>query len=117
MIVDERKKLPFPPETVSEKLLAWYGRHGRDLPWRQTRDPYRIWLSEIMLQQTTVAAVIPYYERFLERFPDVKSLAGAPQESVLELWAGLGYYSRARNLCQAARRVVEKFDGQFPSTV
>ncbi len=107
----------FPPEKVSNELLNWYGLHGRDLPWRQTRDPYRIWLSEIMLQQTTVAAVIPYYERFLGKFPDVQSLAKTSQESVLELWSGLGYYSRARNLHQAAILVVEKYGGRFPETV
>ena len=107
----------FPPEKVSHELLNWYGRYGRDLPWRQTRDPYCIWLSEIMLQQTTVAAVIPYYERFLGKFPDVQSLAKAPQEAVLKLWSGLGYYSRARNLHQAAIHIVEKAEGRFPETV
>jgi A/G-specific adenine glycosylase len=107
----------FPPEKVSLELLNWYGLYGRDLPWRQTRDPYRIWLSEIMLQQTTVAAVIPYYERFLGKFPDVQSLAKASQETVLELWSGLGYYSRARNLHQAAIDLVEKSEGRFPETV
>lgn len=109
--------LPFPREAVSEKLLAWYGRHGRDLPWRNTRDPYRIWLSEIMLQQTTVTTVIPYYERFLDAFPNVASLAAAPLENILELWAGLGYYSRARNLHRAAQQVVDELDGEFPATV
>ncbi len=83
-------------------LLAWYDRHRRHLPWRarprETADPYRVWLSEIMLQQTTVAAVIPYYENFLTRFPDVRALAAAPEEAVMRAWAGLGYYARARNL-------------------
>ncbi len=115
--VDIRQQLPFEPGEVSKKLLAWYDKHGRDLPWRQTRDPYRIWLSEIMLQQTTVGAVIPYYERFLGAFPDVGALAEAPLESVLELWSGLGYYSRARNLHRAARHVVAAFQGRFPESV
>ncbi|HRE17864.1 MAG TPA: A/G-specific adenine glycosylase, partial [Rhodocyclaceae bacterium] len=82
--------------TFATRLIAWQRRHGRhDLPWQQTRDPYRIWLSEIMLQQTQVTAVIPYYARFLERFPTLDALAAAPLESALELWAGLGYYARA----------------------
>jgi A/G-specific adenine glycosylase len=84
------------------------------LPWRRSKDPYRIWLSEIMLQQTRVAAVIPYYQRFLERFPDVNALASAPQEEVLRLWSGLGYYSRARNLQHAAQQIVAKYGGVFP---
>lgn len=95
-------------------LLDWFGQFQRDLPWRKTKDPYRIWLSEIMLQQTRVAAVIPYYERFLERFPDVKSLAEAPEEEVLRLWSGLGYYGRARNLQKAARQIIGEFGGHFP---
>jgi len=102
---------------MAERLLAWYGRCGRDLPWRNTRDPYRIWLSEVMLQQTGVDTVIPYYHRFLERYPDVASLAGAPLEEVIELWAGLGYYRRARNLHAAAERVVALHDGRFPGDV
>ncbi len=85
------------------RLLRWYRKNRRDLPWRRTTDPYKIWVSEIMLQQTTVATVIPYYERFLKRFPTVESLARADQEEVLRYWAGLGYYSRARNLHEAAR--------------
>jgi A/G-specific adenine glycosylase len=97
-----------------KSLLAWFHKFQRDLPWRKTKDPYRIWLSEIMLQQTRVAAVIPYYERFLARFPNVKSLAEAPEEEVLRLWSGLGYYSRARNLQKAARQIVAKFGGAFP---
>ncbi len=94
-------------------LLHWYGLHKRDLPWRRTTDPYRIWISEIMLQQTRVAAVLPYYERFLTRFPSVESLADAPEQELLHAWAGLGYYSRARNAQKAARRIVEL--GRFPS--
>jgi|SRR5271165_16837 len=100
-----------------KKLLAWFSEFQRDLPWRRTKDPYRIWLSEIMLQQTRVAAAIPYYERFLERFPDVKTLAEAPEEDVLRLWAGLGYYSRARNLQKAARQIVAEHHSHFPETV
>jgi len=105
---------PFDPTTVASRLLAWYGREGRDLPWRRTRDPYRIWLSEIMLQQTTVAAVVPYYERFLALFPTVDALAAATLEEVIAAWAGLGYYSRARNLHAAAQKVVSCFGGTFP---
>ena len=110
-------ELPFPAADVAERLLEWYGREGRELPWRKTRDPYRIWLSEIMLQQTTVAAVIGYYQRFLQNFPTVEHLAAAPQETVIDLWAGLGYYARARNLHAAAKMVVEDFDGAFPQSV
>ena len=92
--------------SFAQKLIAWQRRHGRhDLPWQGTRDPYRIWLSEIMLQQTQVSAVIPYYERFLKRFPDVASLARASEEEVLQLWSGLGYYARGRNLHKAAREI------------
>jgi len=99
------------------RLVRWQTRHGRhDLPWQGTRDPYRIWLSEVMLQQTQVATVIPYYERFLARFPDVGSLARAPLDDVLILWSGLGYYSRARNLYAAARVVMTKHGGRFPPT-
>ena len=100
--------------TFRQQLLGWFRRYQRDLPWRRTKDPYRIWLSEIMLQQTRVAAVIPYYQRFLERFPDIYALAAAPQEEVLRLWSGLGYYSRARNLQRAAQEIVTKHGGVFP---
>src|SRR5262245_43964683 len=100
---------------LAAKLIAWQKRHGRhDLPWQGTRDPYRIWLSEIMLQQTQVATVIPYYERFLRRFPDVAALAAAPLDEVMRLWAGLGYYSRARNLHCAAQAVMSRNGGRFP---
>jgi A/G-specific adenine glycosylase len=95
-------------------LLGWFQEFQRELPWRKNRDPYRIWISEIMLQQTRVAAVIPYYETFLAQFPNVDSLASAPLEEVLRLWSGLGYYSRARNLQKAAQQVVAKHAGQFP---
>jgi A/G-specific adenine glycosylase len=98
-----------------ENLLAWFKKFQRDLPWRRTGDPYAIWLSEIMLQQTRVAAVIPYFERFLEHFPTIEALAKAPEQDVLRLWAGLGYYSRARNLQSAARQIVALHQGAFPS--
>lgn len=95
-------------------LMAWFAQFQRDLPWRLNKDPYRIWISEIMLQQTRVAAAIPYYERFLEHFPNVVALAVAPEEEVLRLWSGLGYYSRARNLQKAAQQIVAQHDGIFP---
>jgi A/G-specific adenine glycosylase len=101
--------------TFRKQLLAWFRQFQRDLPWRRTKDPYRIWISEIMLQQTRVAAVIPYYERFLAQFPDVRVLAQAPQEEVLRLWSGLGYYSRARNLQKAAQQIVAQHGGEFPT--
>jgi A/G-specific adenine glycosylase len=97
-----------------KQLLGWFRQYQRDLPWRRSKDPYRIWLSEIMLQQTRVATVIPYFERFVERFPDIHSLAEAPQEEVLRLWSGLGYYSRARNLRRAAQEIVLRHGGVFP---
>ncbi len=109
--------LPFAAEAVAESLLGWYALAGRELPWRQTRDPYRIWLSEIMLQQTTVAAVVGYYRRFLERFPKLSALAAAPLEEVIDLWAGLGYYARARNLHATARQLVAERGGEFPCSV
>jgi len=102
---------------LRKQLLGWFREFQRDLPWRRTNDPYRIWLSEIMLQQTRVAAVIPFYERFLRRFPDVHSLAAAPQEEVMRLWSGLGYYRRARNLQKAAQQVVAQHGGKFPARV
>jgi A/G-specific adenine glycosylase len=97
-----------------KQLLAWFRKFQRDLPWRRTKDPYRVWISEIMLQQTRVAAVIPYYERFLARFPDLQGLTEAPEEEVLRLWSGLGYYSRARNLQKAAQQIVALHAGEFP---
>lgn len=100
----------------ADKVVAWQRGHGRHaLPWQNTRDPYRVWLSEIMLQQTQVATVLGYYARFLERFPDVHALARAPQSDVLAAWAGLGYYSRARNLHRCAQMVVERYGGLFPN--
>src|SRR5476649_2022277 len=96
-------------------LIAWQREHGRhDLPWQCTRDPYRVWLSEIMLQQTQVASVIPYYQRFLGKFPDVATLAQAPLDDVMALWSGLGYYSRARNLHRCAQQVMSAHGGAFP---
>ena len=98
------------------RVLAWFRAGKRDYPWRRDRDPYRVWLAEIMLQQTRIAAVIPYYEKFLARFPDIESLARAREEEVLRYWAGLGYYSRARNLQKAAREIVAKHGNRFPSS-
>lgn len=98
-------------------LLRWYARNARDLPWRRTRDPYHIWISEIMLQQTTVVAVVPYFERFLERFPSLVELAAAEEDDVLRLWEGLGYYSRARNILKAARALAAEHGGEFPDEV
>ena len=100
---------------LATRIVAWQRRHGRhDLPWQRTRDPYRVWLSEVMLQQTQVSTVLAYYERFLARFPDVRSLAAAPLDDVLALWSGLGYYSRARNLHRCAQQVVAEHGGRFP---
>lgn len=102
--------------TFSDAVIRWQKEHGRHaLPWQNTRDAYRIWLSEIMLQQTQVTAVIPYYQRFLVRFPDVEALAAAPSEDVMSHWSGLGYYTRARNLHKCAQRVTVEFGGKFPS--
>src|SRR6202140_2965117 len=97
-------------------LLDWFATYQRDLPWRRDCDPYRIWISEIMLQQTRVAAVIPYFEKFCARFPDVRALAEAEEAEVLRMWAGLGYYSRARNLQAAALQIVRDHGGTFPTT-
>jgi A/G-specific adenine glycosylase len=102
---------------IRERLPAWYAQRARDLPWRRSRDPYRIWLSEVMLQQTQVETVKPYFERFLTAFPRVEDLAAADVEQVLRLWEGLGYYRRARSLHAAARQVVAEFGGQFPDDV
>ncbi len=104
-----------PKPEIAQHFLDWAASHLRDLPWRRTRDPYPVWVSEIMLQQTQVATVIPYYERFLARFPTLPDLAAAPLDDVLEVWAGLGYYARARNLHAAAREVVDKYGGEVPA--
>jgi A/G-specific adenine glycosylase len=102
---------------LAPALLEWHARQGRhELPWQQDRTPYRVWVSEIMLQQTQVATVIPYYQRFMERFPTVRALADAPLDDVLHLWSGLGYYARARNLHRAAIRIRDALDGEFPSS-
>ncbi len=115
--VEAAAAISFPQPTA---LLAWYDRHRRTLPWRapggERPDPYRVWLSELMLQQTTVRAVAPYYARFLARWSDVRALAAAPLEEVLKTWAGLGYYARARNLHACARAVVERHGGEFPAS-
>lgn len=114
-----RSPLPLSPAKVQSlraALLDWYGTHRRELPWRCDRDPYRIWVSEIMLQQTRVAAVLEHYARFLRRFPTVGSLAGARESSVLAAWSGLGYYHRARRMHQAARIIVRQRGGEFPRT-
>jgi len=104
--------------TFARRLLHWFDRHGRkDLPWQQEITPYRVWLSEIMLQQTQVSTVIPYFERFTKTYPNVQMLAAAPLDDVLHLWTGLGYYARARNLHRAAQQVVHEQNGQFPATV
>lgn len=103
-------------EEIGAKILAWYKANRRDLPWRKTKDPYKIWISEIMLQQTRVDTVMGYYHRFLERFPDIAALARAEEDEVLTVWQGLGYYSRARNLHRAAGLMVSQYGGRFPDT-
>lgn len=108
---EENKILSF-----RQKLLAWYDENKRDLPWRRSKNPYHIWVSEIMLQQTRVDTVIPYYERFLDWFPTVESLANAAEERLLKAWEGLGYYSRVRNMQTAAQQIMSEFEGKFPST-
>lgn len=104
-----------PIAALRRSLLSWYTQAGRDLPWRHTRDPYAIWVSEIMLQQTQVQTVIPYYHRWLERFPTIPDLAQADQQAVLKCWQGLGYYARARNLHRAAQQIVQRHNGIFPT--
>lgn len=110
----------FPPPALAkfqQRLLDWFRAHQRALPWRESRDPYRVWVAEIMLQQTRIAAVLPYYERFLAKFPTLESLACAREEEVLKIWSGLGYYSRARNLHRAAKEIVAGHGGEFPRDV
>ncbi|MEZ5477238.1 MAG: A/G-specific adenine glycosylase [Thiolinea sp.] len=105
-------------DSFAARVLAWYDRHGRtELPWQQNPTPYRVWISEIMLQQTQVATVIPYFERFMTRFPEVQVLADARLDDVLKLWEGLGYYSRARNLHKAAQQIRDQHQGQFPQPI
>lgn len=103
--------------SFQEKLLAWYDKEKRDLPWRHSNNPYHIWVSEIMLQQTRVDTVIPYYHRFLETFPTIESLANAKEEELLKVWEGLGYYSRVRNMQKAAQEIIDQYGGEFPSTM
>jgi len=106
------------PESFASAVLDWYAAFGRkDLPWQREPTPYRVWVSEIMLQQTQVAVVIPYFERFMERFPDIGALANAPVDDVLALWSGLGYYARARNLHKAAQHIRDRHQGRFPTDI
>src|SRR6476660_5050887 len=102
-------------KTFRKRLLAWFNASKRDLPWRRDRNPYTIWISEVMLQQTRVATAIPYFERFVKRFPTIKALASAPEEDLLKAWAGLGYYSRARNLQRAAIQMNASFPRDYDS--
>ena len=106
-----------PRTQLQRSLIGWYRRSRRDLPWRRTRDPYRIWVSEVMLQQTTVKTVLPFYERFVKRFPSTATLAAAGEDEVLAHWSGLGYYHRARNLRRGAAHLLERHDGRFPRTL
>ena len=103
-------------QTIVNPLLGWYKTHRRELPWRVDKDPYHVWVSEIMLQQTRVEAVKQYYVRFIEMLPDVQSLSEVPEDRLLKLWEGLGYYSRARNLKKAAEKIVRDLGGVFPDT-
>jgi A/G-specific adenine glycosylase len=102
---------------IRKKLLAWYRQNGRSLPWRGAADPYRVWISEVMLQQTQVDTVIPYYTRWMECFPDLKTLAIANEQEVLQVWEGLGYYSRARNILRCAKVLVQDYAGELPQDV
>ncbi|MBN1247888.1 MAG: A/G-specific adenine glycosylase [Anaerolineae bacterium] len=114
---ERRQYLAAYREEAQRRLLTWYHRHARNLPWRHDRTPYRVWVSEVMLQQTQVDTVVDYYRRFLERFPTIDALSEASQEDVLKLWEGLGYYSRARSLHRAAQQVARDYDGQLPGDV
>jgi A/G-specific adenine glycosylase len=114
-ISSKSREMSLNPEEYAERLRRWFALHGRHtLPWQSNPTPYRVWVSEVMLQQTQVVTVIPYYERFMARFPDVQSLAAAPEDEVLHLWTGLGYYARARNLRRCAQAVVQTHGGEFP---
>lgn len=101
-------------DTITKPLLKWYGENKRVLPWREKKNPYEIWVSEIMLQQTKVEAVKPFYERFMRELPNVAALAVCPEEKLLKLWEGLGYYNRVRNMQKAAQKIMEVYDGVFP---
>ena len=103
------------PSLLAGALLDWIGRERRDFPWRQRRDPYAVWISEVMLQQTQAATVTPYFERWMLQFPDIHTLAAAPLEDVLKAWEGLGYYARARNIHRAAQIIVAEYGGQIPA--
>ena len=105
---------PMHIRSIVAPLIKWFAGNARDLPWRWTRDPYAIWVSEIMLQQTQVKTVIPYWQRWMKQLPDIASLAAADEDTVIKLWEGLGYYSRARNLQKAAKRIRDEFGGRFP---
>ena len=113
----QRSAFHIPHSAFQNSLVVWFRANARDLPWRTDRTPYRVWLSEMMLQQTQVETVIPYFERFLARFPTIDDLAAAPIGAVLKLWEGLGYYARARNLHQAAQVIVNDLHGEWPRTV
>jgi A/G-specific adenine glycosylase len=118
-VVTPGSRIALPPpasRAIRRRLLRWYRRFARALPWRASREPYRVWVSEIMLQQTRVGTAMPYFERFLRQFPDVRSLASTPMEKVLKAWEGMGYYSRARNLHRAARIMVADYGGELPRT-
>ena len=99
----------------SQEIINWYNFNKRDLPWRNTTDPYKIWLSEIILQQTKVEQGLPYYQKFCKKFPDIQSLANAKEEEILKLWQGLGYYSRARNLHFASKQIISSYNSKFPN--
>lgn len=114
MILHDEQKLPFNLKEIAKPLLAWYDKGRRILPWREDPSPYHVWISEIMLQQTRVEAVKPYYDRFMRELPDIRSLADVEEEKLLKLWEGLGYYNRARNLKKAAEKIVMEYDGQMP---
>ena len=109
-----KKQLTQHPQDFRDVLLNWFGDYQREMPWRHTDNPYHIWVSEVMLQQTQVKKVVDYYERFIARFPDVQHLAAAPLQDVLKVWEGLGYYARARNLHKAAQVIVNELDGEVP---
>ncbi len=104
-------------QDIQRKLLAWYDKTKRDLPWRNTKDPYSIWVSEIMLQQTQAKTVIPYYERWVKTLPTIDKLAKTPEQKILKLWEGLGYYSRAKNLKKSAQIICKEMNGKLPNTV
>ncbi|NBY02468.1 MAG: A/G-specific adenine glycosylase, partial [Planctomycetes bacterium] len=116
-ILPKPSLLPASKKLLGKALLIWFGERKRDLPWRKTRDPFAIWVSEIMLQQTQVATVIPYFERFLKTFPTIEALASADEQEVLSHWQGLGYYRRARHMHQAAKIIVSDFGGAFPANI